>query len=284
MMIDTPRQWMADQLKLDRWPCLILDSEGERDARQAFLENFDLERYRGVYSDTQVTELADAGPFIFILDNPQDPRLNPLFKVPERNWGWLASIQKNDLPVLVQHWRDRLIIGTRPNQGLYRFHDNCVLTRALAHLPAQALPAYLGPTISACYWQGSQWDVTENPAPGQYPAPAEPAWLNIPSPMSQSIDMRLTNVYRHLLAEHSDAMASLCAAQEPKVWLEKRILQAHAWGWHAPEQAHFLVLLELYKTKPPIISHWQPRERETPLAHFERLFDEVKFWSGEQPI
>lgn len=283
MKIDAPQQWMAEQRKLERTPCLILDSEGERDARQALLKNLDVERYRSVYGNTQVTELADAGPFIFIVDNALDERVNTLLKAPERNWGWLASIQKNHLPVLLQHWRDRLIIGTRPNQALYRFHDNGVLARALAHLPSDALPEYLGPTISVCYWQGTHWQVTENPAPGQYPVPDDPAWLNVPLPENQTMDVLLTNVYRHLWAEHSDAMADLSTFEDPKAWLAKHLLQAQAWGWNAPEQVHFLVLNHLKKTKTPVVRSWLPRERETPNAHFERLFDEVKFWIGERP-
>jgi hypothetical protein len=33
------------------------------------------------------------------------------------------------------------------------------------------LPAYLGPTISLCYWQTDAWRVADNPAPGSYPVP-----------------------------------------------------------------------------------------------------------------
>lgn len=283
MKIDCPEQWLVEQLTLDRSACLILDSEGECDARQELLKSVDLERYRSVYSDTQVTELANAGPFIFIIDNPHDERVNTLLKAPKRNWGWLASIEKGHLPGLIRHWRERLIIGTRPNQGLYRFHDNRVLTRALAHLPVSALPGYLGPAISVCYWQGAHWQVTDNPAPGHYPPPADPAWLNIPSPVDQSQNVRLANLFRHLWAEHSDAMRNLSAGQDTKVWLANHLLQAQAWGWHEPEQVRFLVLESLYRAKPPIISNWQPRNGETPLAHFERIFDEVQFWAGRQP-
>lgn len=283
-MIDFPRQWMVEQLKLDRSPCLILDSEGEYDARQSLLKSFDLERYRSVYSETQVRELADAGPFIFVIDNPHDPRLDCLLKAPERNWGWLASIEKNDLPRLVQHWRDRLIIGTRPDQGLYRFHDNRVLDRALAHMPWSVVPEYLGPAICVCYWLGCDWQVQNNPAPGAYPPPADPAWLHVPFPADQSLQVLLTNVYRYLWAEHSDAMVNLSAHFAPRYWLAQQLLQAQAWGWHTPEQLHFLVLQKLNISQPSVINSWLPRNGETPLAHFERLFDEVKFCSGRQPI
>lgn len=283
-MIEPPRQWMAEQLKLGRSPCLILDSQGERDARQALVKNFDLERYRPVYSDTQVAELADAGPFIFVLDNPHDERLTTLLQAPERHWGWLASIEQNALPGLLQHWRERLIIGARPHQGLYRFHDPRVLARALAHLSADNVPEYLGPIFSLCHWQGDHWQISENPAPGPCPLPAEPAWLAVPTPESQSLEVLTSNVYRYLWAEHCDAMACLSAFKDPKVWLTKQLQQAQAWGWHAPEQLHFLVLQNLHQTKPPLIGNWQPRDGETPLAHFERLLDQVKFWTGNQPI
>ncbi|MFY0730773.1 DUF4123 domain-containing protein [Pseudomonas sp. NFX15] len=284
MNMTEPQQWITEQLKLGRSPCVILDSEGEREARQALVKNFDLQRYRSLYSNTQVAELADAGPFVFVLDNAHDPRITALLNAPQRHWGWLASIEKNQLPALIQHWQERLIIGSRPNQGLYRFHDNRVLARALAHLPSGSVPEYLGPVISACFWQGSHWASLENPAPGPHPVPADPAWHHVPSPVSQSLDILLPNIYRYLWAEHSDAMASLSAHYPPKDWLAAQLAQAQAWGWHSPQQIHFLVLQHLDVTRPSVIRSWLPRGGETPEAHFERLFDEVKFWLGDKPI
>ena len=44
---------------------------------------------------------------------------------------------------------------------------------------------------------------------------------------------------------------------------------------------HFLIISKLTETEPPLINNWAPREGETPQAHYERLLNEVKFWSGE---
>ena len=281
MMPACPRQWMIDQLRFDHALCLILDSEGELDARQALLNSKAPDKYRSVYSETQVCDLADAGPFIFLIDNPDDERIKALLKVPERNWGWLASIRKDDLPVLTQHWRDRLIIGTRPNQALYRFHDNRVLTRALGHIPEEARPGYLGPAISVCYWQGSGWAVTHNPLPGEHPLSAEPMWLSVPAPVSQSMEILQSNIYRYLWAEHSDALMRLSQRQDPSTWLVEQLSQARQWGWSAPEQVHFLIISKLNETEPAVIKNWLPHASEVPQLHFERLFNEAKFWSGE---
>ncbi|MFW9103181.1 DUF4123 domain-containing protein [Pseudomonas sp. P4795] len=282
MIAAAPRQWMIDQLKLDRALCLILDSEGELDVRQALLKNSGPDQHSSVYSETQVSDLADAGPFIFLVDSPDDERIRDLLNVPERNWGWLASIRKGDLPTLTQHWRERLIIGTRPNQALYRFHDNRVLTRALGHLPEEARPEYLGPTVSTCYWQGASWEVTHNPVPGEHPLPADPMWLNIPAPASQSMEMLQSNIYRYLWAEHSDDLMRLSQRQDPSTWLAEQLSQAQQWGWSAPEQVHFLIINKLNETEPTIIKSWLPHAGEAPQVHFERLFNEAKFWSGEQ--
>ncbi|KAA0943834.1 MULTISPECIES: DUF4123 domain-containing protein [unclassified Pseudomonas] len=282
MMAACPRQWMIDQLKLDHALCLILDSEGEFDARQALLNTCQPDQHRSVYSETQVSALADAGPFIFLIDNPDDGRIKELLKVPERNWGWLASIRKDDLPALTQHWRERIIIGTRPNQALYRFHDNRVLTRALGHIPEEARPEYLGPAISVCYWEGARWEVTHNPVPGEHPLPADPMWLNIPLPASQSMEILQSNIYRYLWAEHSDDLVRLSQRQDPSTWLAEQLSQAQQWGWSAPEQVHFLIINKLNETELPIMKNWLPHAGEAPQVHFERLFDEAKFWSGEQ--
>ncbi|VVP61872.1 hypothetical protein PS870_06466 [Pseudomonas fluorescens] len=281
MMVATPRQWITDQLELDHALCLILDSEGELDVRQVLLNSSDPDQHRRVYDETAASDLADAGPFIFLIDNPDDERINELLKVPERNWGWLASIQKDDLSALTQHWRERLIIGTRPNQALYRFHDNRVLTRALGHIPEEARPEYLGPAISVCYWQGASWGVTHNPAPGEHPVPADPLWLNVPASASQSMDMRQSNLYRYLWAEHSDELMRLSQRQAPSAWLAEQLSQAQQWGWSIPEQVHFLIINKLSEADPLILKNWLPHADETPQAHYERLFNESKFWSGE---
>lgn len=283
MMATSPRQWMADQLQLGHSLCLILDSEGELDARNALLNTRGLEQCRSVYSETQVAGLANSGPFFFIIDNPDDKCLKELLEAPERNWGWFASLRQGELPAFTRHWRERLIIGMRPNQALYRFHDNRVLSRALAHIPEEARPEYLGPAISVCYWQGAGWETTDNPAPDEYPVPDEPSWLSVPLPARQSMDILHTNLYRYLWAEHSDDLVRLGQHQDPGAWLAEQLSQARQWGWLAPEQVHFLILQRLKETELPVIKSWLPYAGETSQAHFERIADEARFWSEERP-
>ena len=281
MTTTCPRQWMNDQLRLGHTLCLILDSEGELVARQALLNTPDPEQYCCVYSQTPISELANAGPFIFLIDNPGDARLKPLLDEPERSWGWLASIGNGDLPALARHWRERLIIGTRPHRALYRFHDNRVLGRALAHIPEEARPEYLGPAISVCYWHGAQWNVTHNPAPGEYPLPADPAWLSVPLPADRAMEILHSTVYRYLWAKHGEDLIRLSQRQDPGTWLTEQLSHAQQWGWTDPEQVHFLITSKLTETEPPLINNWAPHEGETPQAHYERLFNEMTFWSGE---
>ncbi|MDI3271175.1 DUF4123 domain-containing protein [Pseudomonas sp. MDT1-16] len=141
-MVDAlPRQWMTEQRRFGHELCGMLDSENEREIRQLLLNSSRFDQHLSVYGATLVADLGDAGPFVFTFDQPDDKRIGELLKKPERHWGWLASLQKGDLPQLVKHWQERLIIGARPHQALYRFHDNRVLARALEHPPAEAYPA-----------------------------------------------------------------------------------------------------------------------------------------------
>ncbi|WP_324727938.1 DUF4123 domain-containing protein [Pseudomonas chlororaphis] len=279
-----PRQWMAEQLRLGHALCLILDSEGELDSRQALLNGRDSNQFCSVYRETPASDLADAGPFMFVIDDPDAQCISALLDAPERNWGWLASLQAGELPKLVAHWRARLIIGSRPHRALYRFHDNRVLSRALEHLPAEARPAYLGPAISLCYWQGEHWAVADNPAPGEYPIPSDPAWLQVPTPVSQAADIRETNAHRYLLDEHLETYMALADQQDPEAWLNTQLALAEAWGWTAPEQLKFLLAQCLTASGDTLAKRWQARPDETPTAHFERLHQEAQFWQGDAPL
>lgn len=276
----SPRQWMTEQLKPDQALCLILDSEGESEVRQALLKNVTADQQCSVYSETPVNDLAHAGPFIFLIDLAGDEQIKQLLKAPERNWGWLASIRKGDLPALARHWRERVITGSRPHQALYRFHDNRVLSRALAHIPEEARPAYLGPALSVCYWQDGSWAVAHNPAPGEYPVPADPPWLGVPAPVNLWLSTLHCNIYRYLWAERSDELIRLSQRRDPSVWLMEQLSQALQWGWIGPQQVHLLVTCKLGEIEWPIIKNWAAQAGETPQAHFKRIAEEVHFWSG----
>jgi hypothetical protein len=175
-------------------------------------------------------------------------------------------------------------VGERPHQALYRFHDNRVLTRAIEHLPVEANPAYLGPAISVCNWQGSRWERVANPAPGQHPVPDQPLWHQVPLPDQQAMDIRLTNARRYLLAEHVQAYARLAELQDPDVWLRDRLIQADAWGWQAPKQLAFLLTQSLQAPAFALAPHWQVRAGESPTEHFERVWQTTELWRGDASI
>ncbi|WP_277594503.1 DUF4123 domain-containing protein [Pseudomonas chlororaphis] len=278
----TPQQWMIEQRCLGHALCLILDSDGELNTRQLLLGNLDASQYCSVYSETPVSDLADAGPFMFLIDNPEDGRLNELLKAPERNWGWLASVAPEaGLNELVRHWRERLIVGIRPHQALYRFHDNRVLSRALGHLTVEALPEYLGPIISVCYWQGEHWQALGNPAPGNHPVFKNPAWWNVPTEGDQSAHLREVNARRYLLAEHVEAYAQMAEQQDPGLWLSAQLALADAWGWQLPAQLEFLLVQSLKETDGTLAARWQAHPEETPTAHFQRVYQTAQFWQGD---
>ncbi|MCP1478699.1 hypothetical protein J2Y88_001010 [Pseudomonas chlororaphis] len=277
-----PQQWMIEQHRLGHSLCLILDSEGELNTRRLLSGSQDAGQYCSVYSETPVSDLADAGPFMFLIDNPEDGQLNELLKAPERNWGWLASVAPEaGLNELVRHWRERLIVGTRPHQALYRFHDNRVLTRALMHLSTGAIPGYLGPIISACYWQRQHWKTLSNPSPGDHPVPESPAWWNVPAEGDQSAYLRKVNARRYLLAEHLDAYAQMAEQQDPGLWLNAQLALADAWGWQSSEQLEFLLAQSLKETDGTLAERWQAHPEETPAAHFQRVYQTAQFWQGD---
>lgn len=280
MDVSIARQWMYEQLDLGRQLYLFLDCDALSEARLALLGSMHGHQYVPLYINTPVAELADVGPAIFQLNSSNDPAVDSLIDSPESDWGWIASAEINALAGLVKHWHDRLVVGQRPQQALYRFHDNRILARALSHLQAHDLPAYLGPIASLCYWQGSQWMVRDNPAPGDHSVPADPAWLNLPDNETNELILQ-DNLHRYLVAEHTEAYSQLALAYEPSNWLKEQLSQARTWGWNAPEQLHLLITQSLYATDNRLPEKWQPNIGETSQAHFERLRDELQICRGD---
>lgn len=279
-----PHRWLIEHQRLGHALCVVLDSENEHPMRQALLKNSRPDQYLSVYGQTMVADLSEAGPFVFSFDQPGDKNINQLLKRPESHWGWLACLPKGHLPMLVEHWRERLIIAERPHPALYRFHDNRVLERALRYLPAEAYPTYLGPVISVCYWQGTRWESTQNPAPGMYPVPDSPPWLSLPVPRQQAMETRLINARRFLLAEHVQAYATLAEQQDPEAWLRATLDQAEAWNWQVPEQLEFLLTQSLQAPAHTLVPHWQVRPGESPDEHFERVRLTTAFEQGDAPL
>ena len=282
----SPQQWMIEQSRhLGRALCLILDSADHHATRQALLASQGTAQCCSLYIGTPAADLANAGPFVFLIDNPEDRRLNELLNSPEMDWGWLASVSSEaGFAELVSHWRDRLIGGKRPHQALYRFHDNRVLSRALRHLSPDDVPGYLGPISSVCYWQGQQWQTFDNPAPGIHPVPETPAWWDVPADRSVCARLREANAHRYLLGEHFEAYFAIADQQDPEQWLKQQLAQADAWGWCAPEQVAFWLLQCLKETTGDPAQRWKARPDETPADHYERIYQEVQFWQGGGPL
>lgn len=284
-MINTiPRQWMNEQRRSGHELCLVLDSQNERNTRQLLMKSSEHDQYLSVYHTTTLANLADVGPYMFTLEQSGDRRVDDLLDHPERNWGWLASVEKGALRGWVHHWRQRLIVGTRPYQALYRFHDNRVLKRALQHLPPEEYPAFLGPAISVCYWDGAAWNTAYNPAPGTYPIPDKPLWLRTPLPQPQASEIRRLNAHRYLLAEHVESYANLAEQQDPDAWLRERLALAEVWGWVAPEQLQFLLIQSLQAPGFVLSREWQVLGNESPREHFERVRLFIDFWKGDGAI
>lgn len=280
MTSPSPQQWMRDQHALGHTLCLIVDAQGGWQTQPQ-----QTDQHYSVYSETPVADLADAGPLLVPIDYLEDERLSKLLTMPEKNWGWLASVPAAaGLDGVLRHWRARLIVGARPHQALYRFHDNQVLARALKHLSAQAIPAYLGPIVSACYWQGTQWATISNDAPGDHPVPEHPQWCAVPVEGEQSARIREINAHRFLLAEHLQAYAHLGEQQDPNFWLSNLLVLADRWGWQSPEQLKFLLIQSLKDSNITFSQRWQPRPEETPIAHFQRVYEETQFWQGDTPL
>lgn len=279
-----PRQWIDEQRHQGHELCLILDSLSEMEARQTLLNGRAHDRYAGVYQQTPAAKLANAGPYLIVIDSADTEHVCALLQAPERNWGWLASIAPGELPALLQHWRERCLVGTRPNLAMYRFHDNRVLSRAFEYLSVDALSTYLGPAISVCYWQGEHWAVIANPAPGEYPMPDEPQWLQVPTPQSIRAHLRETNAHRYLLAQHQHAYLQLAAQCQAWEWISEQRQHADAWGWNTPEQLEFLLTHSLQTPGFELPVQWHPRPDETPDAHFERVLHAPKYWAGEGPL
>jgi len=281
MSTSVPGQWLEEQRRLGNELCVTLDSQSALPALQRLLKGRAHDRYSNVYAQTVVAELAAASPFLILLDPADTESVRALCSAPQRDWGWLASLPPGALPAWTAHWRERWVAGTRPHLALYRFHDNRVLTRALAWLPEDTHPAYLGPAISVCYWAGDTWATPHNPAPGTYPVPQDPAWLHAPLQPPQIAAIRETNARRYLLDHHLPAYQRLAAQQCPAAWAHERWLQADKWGWSGAKQFETLLALSLGFPPGELPSDLHPQPHEDPVAHFERVSLTAKYWAGE---
>jgi hypothetical protein len=270
-------QWLLEQSRAGRDLYLMLDSYDQNDERMALAKELGADQYRSLYVGTAANSMASSGPFLFQIDSVNHPVIQALLETPERHWGWLASAIYFELDALAAHWRNRLVVGERPSQAVYRFHDNRVLGRALTHLQPEQRADFLGPIASVCYWHAEQWTVTDNPDPGEHPLPLDPAWLNTPTPDIVYANVQFDNTRRYLIREHTEALARLAADRNVDDWLWSLIQLAHLWNWQQPEQVHFLLTqcLKAPGYLPP--KSWEPKPDEAPAAHFERVYQQVRY-------
>lgn len=280
----TPQLWSSAQTRLGLSIYLILDSDGQIEERDALINSVANLGFQNLFLGTPASSLADSGPFIFKCVKADFLLIKDLIKSPERNWGWFASSSIHNVELIATHLRERLVVGQRPNQAIYRFHDNRVLTRALTHLKADEYPEYLGPISSVCYWDGSQWAVSENSNPGEHPLPADPAWLNIPQSEAASAAVEFDNIRRYLMVEHTETLTKLAEQENLDAWLRTQLELARTWGWKEPEQLHFFVNQSLKAPGFHLPKSWFPHNAETPAAHFERIYEESLYWQGEASV
>lgn len=269
-MEEMPHRWMAQQQQAGRRLCLIL--EGAHEACSALLAARSLSQHCRFYSETALAELSAVGPMIVLLEQVGEPALVDLLQQPQANWGWLGSLPADDLACVVRHWRERLLVGPQSSQAIYRFHDNRTLARALAHLPNEHRPTFLGPLISVCYWKEDRWCQAENPAPGKYPVPVPAPWLTTPNPRAGAI--LHANILRFLLTEHSESLAALVEFQDPRIWLAHVLEQARVWHWCGAKQLEFLVVRRLEEATGNCVIQWQPMQAEAPMEHFARVLEQ----------
>ncbi|MBD8604599.1 DUF4123 domain-containing protein [Pseudomonas sp. CFBP 8771] len=282
--MNTLEQWLQEQTKQGRHLYLVLDSDGQLEERNTLVSEVGVDRYRNLYTGTPADSLANVAPYLFHLGAAEHPVLRALLNTPDRHWGWLASAASSDLDALTTHWQNRLVTGERPNQALYRFHDNRVLGRALAYLQPEQRADYLGLMTSVCYWQAEHWTVTDNPNPGVHPLPTDPAWSHTPTPEATFKSIQFDNTRRYLVREHTDKLLDLAQQQDIDTWLRGQLDLAHSWGWQEPDSIHFLMTQSLQASGYTPPKTWLPQPNETPTMHFDRVYQEALYWQGDAPV
>lgn len=128
--------WLDDQHAQGRSIVWIIDRMVEPDPIVRLFGAGIVEDYVNLYLGTEYSELADIGPWLLVLSDMKNPAVEQLLASPDQNWGWLGSMDEPDLPILAQHWRDRLLVNESSGPSLFRFHDNRVIAR-VATLNAQ---------------------------------------------------------------------------------------------------------------------------------------------------
>lgn len=273
-MNEVAQSWVADQLAQQRELLLIVDRLAEPDPITALFSADLMQDYVNLYQGTEFADMADVGPWLVRLHNPDAPLVQTLLNTPESGWGWLASAATIDLAVLAQHWRERMLIDEQAQRALYRFQDNRVIARHLAELSETQRPLLLGPLESALCWNGQAWQSIHNPRPGLYPVPFEKPWQELAEPEAVTQAVLRHNLEQWLWQNHSAATAQLAETQPLSSWLDAQLDQAQSWRWQSLERIQFLLR---YQLDPALAEHpaWAPVKNETADAHFARSSEEL---------
>jgi hypothetical protein len=268
-MTQTALHWLAEQGRQHRAVLLIFDRLAEPELPARLPAASALPTCINLYQGSPAAPLAELGPWLVGVPDAQAPWLQAWLEQPEHHWGWLASVDRFDLPQLLRHWHERTLIEERGRRILYRYQDNRVIARHLHALEAEQRPLLLGPLASCLAWDGQAWQSFDNPAPGLYPVPPDAPWLNVPEPAPIALAIRRRNLEQWLWQNHCAALCRLLEEQEFAPWLEHQLTQASAWGWHADDSVKFLLAHQLHpeQSKHPA---WTPLAGESPEAHLAR--------------
>ncbi|MCU0092359.1 DUF4123 domain-containing protein [Pseudomonas koreensis] len=277
-MSDALNNWLGEQSRLDRVLILVLDSLAEPNPVTSLYSAGVMQRSVQLYRRTEYAQFAAISPWLSELENPGNDAFTQLLDDPQRNWGWIGSMDKADLDSLTQHWIARMVIDEDGDRSLFRFQDNRVLARCLANMKDTEWPLLLGPISSVLYWDEDQWKSADNSRPGMYAVPNPAPWLRTPESGEQARSILRDNLKRWLLTYHVDAAAALAETRVVSEWLEEQMDLLDEWGWRTEEQRQLMLSLRL---SPPCAADiaWEPIPGETQEQHFnrcQRVFAEPK--------
>ncbi|MFJ2362405.1 DUF4123 domain-containing protein [Pseudomonas sp. NPDC087697] len=268
-MSDVLNSWLSEQAQLNRVLILSLDSLAEPNPVNSLYSAGLMQRSVQLYRRTPYADFAAISPWLTELHNPGAEAFRQLLDDPQRNWGWIGSMDKADLDALTQHWQARMVIDEDGERSLFRFQDNRVIARCLTTLNETEYPLLLGPISSVLYWDVDQWKSVDNARPGVYPVPNPAPWLRTPESGEQARSILRDNLKRWLLTYHVEAAAGLAETRVVSEWLEEQMDLMDLWQWKTPEQRE-LMLSRRLNPKCMEDAAWEPLPGETPDVHFAR--------------
>ncbi|QRK81697.1 DUF4123 domain-containing protein [Pseudomonas granadensis] len=268
-MSDMLKNWIGEQSRLNRVLILAVDSLAEPNPVTPLYSAGVMQRSVQLYRRTEFAQFAAISPWLAELQNPSNEAFRKLLDEPQRNWGWIGSMDTADLESLTQHWIARMVIDEDGERSLFRFQDNRVMARCLANLKQTEWPLLLGPISSVLYWDRDQWRSADNSRPGMYPVPNPAPWLGTPESGDQARSILRDNLKRWLLTYHVDAAATLAETRVVSEWLEEQLDLLDAWDWRTEEQRQLMLSLRLSPQCASDIA-WEPIPGETPELHFKR--------------